>query len=161
MAASRHGARHLSADALSGSRGLRLAEDQGEDAGARRRQGRRGFSRPSQTYRRLHPRSTTGAHPQRRPCSSYRSTRDVQPGVVEVFEIRVTACVGWGWSHALIPFVPTSSSRGDRSRGTRSLTILAMALLAAALPVVRALGADPAALLRVERTLLHASGTTI
>ena len=31
-----------------------------------------------------------------------------------------------------------------------SLTILAMALLAAALPVVRAVGADPAALLRVE-----------
>jgi ABC-type antimicrobial peptide transport system permease subunit len=31
-----------------------------------------------------------------------------------------------------------------------SLTILAMALLASALPVVRAAGADPAALLRVE-----------
>ena len=60
MAAAGDGAVHLPADAVSGPGGVRLGEDQGEDAGDRRGEGRDGFSAAGQARRGHHTGGGTG-----------------------------------------------------------------------------------------------------
>ena len=63
LAAAGDGALHLSADVVPRPRGLRLAKNQSEDPGYRRREGRAGFSETRQTHCRQHPRRGTDDHP--------------------------------------------------------------------------------------------------